>query len=100
MSTCERKLSDSQGGVLNREGFPHVLHECANAQLADRRIDQQTPATTLLNSNTYKIYQYDSVTVEEDFESLSSKENQSAQMKAPFKERAKVAADFQVQTHK
>ncbi|OIT21110.1 hypothetical protein A4A49_41049 [Nicotiana attenuata] len=100
METCQGKLSNSQGGVPNGEGFPHVLHECANAQLADHRIDQQTPATTLTNSDTQQIDQYDSVTVEEDSESLSSEENPTAQMKALLNGKAKAVADFQVQTQK
>ncbi|OIT08479.1 hypothetical protein A4A49_00874 [Nicotiana attenuata] len=89
MDTCQGKLSDSQEGVPKGEGLPYVLHECAKAQLDDHRIDQQTPTTTLPNSDTQQVDQYDSVTVEEDSESLSSEENPSAQMKALHKGKAK-----------
>ncbi|OIT08476.1 hypothetical protein A4A49_52017 [Nicotiana attenuata] len=79
---CEEIPIARQEGVPNGEGFPHVLHECANAQLNDHRIDQPNP-------------HYESVTIEEDSESFSSEEDPSAQMKALLKGKAKVAADFQ-----
>lgn len=76
------------------------MHECAEAHLNESRIDQLTPATTILKSDTQQVDQYNSVTVEEDSEPLSSEENPYAQMKALLKGKAKVATDFQVQTQK
>lgn len=86
------------GRGTNGEGFPHVLHECASAQLTNHRLDHSTPATIVSNSSKQKAQHSESVVNEEESESFSSEEDHSTQMKALLKGKAKVAADFQFQS--
>ncbi|OIT01093.1 hypothetical protein A4A49_19935 [Nicotiana attenuata] len=48
---CQGKPVEKHVGVPKGVGVPHVLHECAKAQLTDQRNDQPTPATTFSNAN-------------------------------------------------
>ncbi|OIT04903.1 hypothetical protein A4A49_31371 [Nicotiana attenuata] len=53
----QEKLIGNQEGVPSGVGIPHVLHECANAQLVDHRLDCVPPATTVPSSKIQHVHQ-------------------------------------------
>ncbi|OIT36139.1 hypothetical protein A4A49_09056 [Nicotiana attenuata] len=98
---CQEKPIDRQEGVPNGVGLPHVLHECAIAQLVDHRMDLLTPATTLPTSATVLTQQ---PIVNEASDDLSSEEDPpdplNDELRRLAKGKAHAASDFSVQPPK
>ncbi|OIT37160.1 hypothetical protein A4A49_00689 [Nicotiana attenuata] len=98
---CQEIPRTRQDGEPNGVGFPHVLHECANAQLDDPRLDTTSPATTtpVICNNSNPQFQDD-----EECEVLSSEEDhmvqQSEVRRKTAKGKAHATLDFTLQPHK
>ncbi|OIT40396.1 hypothetical protein A4A49_07963, partial [Nicotiana attenuata] len=82
----------------NPQGFPHVQHECANAQLATHSLDLKGPTTSSLvpeNTNDQQSHEGDGYEVSSSEEDLMAQ--QSAELRKLSKGKAQVTSDFFLQ---
>ncbi|OIT35430.1 hypothetical protein A4A49_02536 [Nicotiana attenuata] len=91
---CQGKPVEKQVGVPKGVGVPHVLHECAKAQLTDHRNDQPTPATTFSNANEQR-----SPVESDEYTEVVDKDLED-HMRTLLKGKAHAQADFHIQPQK
>ncbi|OIT36119.1 hypothetical protein A4A49_27343 [Nicotiana attenuata] len=87
------KHIERQEGEPLGVGFPHVLHECANAQLTDPRLDHLSPATTAHNQDNHD--EADLCEIISFEEEKSTEEND--QIRRLLKGKAHASTDFNIQ---
>ncbi|OIT23871.1 hypothetical protein A4A49_27967 [Nicotiana attenuata] len=92
---AEQQASQQSGRGSKWVSVPHVLHECAFAQMADHRLDSIPPATTALGNASDQVSPTD-----EEFEVLSSENDhlnqQNIELRKLAKGKAHAVSDYSI----